>query len=68
VPPEAGSFPTAAPHTNRYISVLTITDRMVTHWRDYLDAVAVFDALGWAITLMDGASVLEILTSNCGSN
>ena len=28
-------------------SVLTITDRKVTHWRDYLDPVAVFDALGW---------------------
>jgi len=25
----------------------TITDRKVTHWRDYLDPVAVFDALGW---------------------
>ena len=29
---------TGAPYTNRYISVLTITDRKVTHWRD---------ALGW---------------------
>ena len=36
-----------APYANRYISVLTITDRKVTHWRDYLDPVAVFDALGW---------------------
>jgi hypothetical protein len=27
--------------------ILTITDRKVTHWRDYLDPVAVFDALGW---------------------
>jgi len=38
---------TGAPYTNRYISVLTITHRKVTHWRDYLDPVAVFDALGW---------------------
>ena len=38
---------TEAPYSNRYISVLTITDRKVTHWRDYLDPVAVFDALGW---------------------
>src|SRR3954453_21240973 len=38
---------TGAPYTNRYISVLTITDRKVTHWRDYLDPLAVFDALGW---------------------
>ena len=32
---------TGAPYTNRYISVLTITDGKVTHWRDYLDPVAV---------------------------
>ena len=38
---------TGVPYTNRYISVLTITDRKITHWRDYLDPVAVFDALGW---------------------
>ena len=38
---------TGALYTNRYISVLTITDRKVTYWRDYLDPVAVFDALGW---------------------
>src|SRR6202011_4421685 len=30
---------TGAPYTNRYISVLTITDRKVTYWRDYLDPV-----------------------------
>jgi ketosteroid isomerase-like protein len=38
---------TGAPYANRYISVLTVTDRKVTHWRDYLDPAAVFDALGW---------------------
>jgi uncharacterized protein len=38
---------TGAPYANRYISVLTITDRKVTRWRDYLDPLAVFDALGW---------------------
>ena len=38
---------TGALYPNRYISVLTITDRKVTRWRDYLDPVAVFDALGW---------------------
>ena len=38
---------TGAPYSNRYISVLTITARKVAHWRDYLDPVAVFDALGW---------------------
>ena len=38
---------TRAPYTNRYISVLTIADRKVRRWRDYLDPVAVFDAIGW---------------------
>jgi ketosteroid isomerase-like protein len=39
--------PTGAPYANRYISVLTIVDRKVSRWRDYLDPVAVFDAVGW---------------------
>ena len=66
---EGPGEPTGAPYTNRYIPVLTITDRKVTHWRDYLDPVAVFDALGWpSALLMDGASVLETVTSICGSN
>jgi ketosteroid isomerase-like protein len=38
---------TGAPYTNRYISVLTIAGRKVGRWRDYLDLVAVFNALGW---------------------
>lgn len=32
---------------NRYISVLTIRDRKIVHWRDYLDPVVVFNATGW---------------------
>jgi ketosteroid isomerase-like protein len=35
-------------YDNRFVSVITIKDRKVTHWRDYLDPVAVFDAVGWA--------------------
>jgi uncharacterized protein len=38
---------TGRPYANRYISVVTIRDREVVNWRDYLDPVAVFDALGW---------------------
>ncbi len=38
---------TGAVYANRYISVITIVDRKVTRWRDYLDPLAVFDALGW---------------------
>ena len=30
---------------NRYISVVTIKDRKVTEWRDYLDPLRVFAAL-----------------------
>jgi uncharacterized protein len=38
------------PYANRYVSVLTISERLVTRWRDYLDPLAVFDALGWPET------------------
>jgi uncharacterized protein len=33
------------PYSNRYISVITIKDRKVTQWRDYLDPLRVFAAL-----------------------
>jgi ketosteroid isomerase-like protein len=46
---------TGAPYANRYISVLTITDRAITHWRDYLDPIAVLQALGWPDTAQTGA-------------
>jgi len=38
---------TGADYSNRYVSVLTLTQRKVTRWRDYLDPIAVFDATGW---------------------
>jgi ketosteroid isomerase-like protein len=41
------SVPTGRPYDNRFVSVVTIKDRKVTHWRDYLDPIAVFDAQGW---------------------
>ncbi|MFJ2807903.1 nuclear transport factor 2 family protein [Kitasatospora sp. NPDC087271] len=34
-------------YDNHFVSVITVKDRRVTHWRDYLDPVAVFRALGW---------------------
>jgi ketosteroid isomerase-like protein len=34
-------------YANRFISVITIRDRQIVRWRDYLDPIAVFDALGW---------------------
>jgi len=41
------AVPTDAPYDNHFISVLTIVDRKIIHWRDYLDPLAVFDAIGW---------------------
>ncbi len=32
---------------NRYISVLTLRGGRVVRWRDCLNPVAVFDAIGW---------------------
>ncbi len=35
---------TGAPYVNRFISVITVQDRKIVHWRDYLDPLAVFAA------------------------
>jgi uncharacterized protein len=37
---------TGAPYLNRFISVITIKDRKIVGWRDYLDPLAVFAAFG----------------------
>jgi uncharacterized protein len=44
---EGRAVRTGARYSNRYVSVLTIAERKVTGWRDYLDPIAVFDAAGW---------------------
>jgi len=36
---------TRAAYDNHFISVVTIADRAVTHWRDYMDPLAVLEAL-----------------------
>jgi uncharacterized protein len=36
---------TGRPYNNRYISVITLTDRKISHWRDYLDPLRVITAL-----------------------
>jgi ketosteroid isomerase-like protein len=41
------SVQTGRPYDNRFVSIATIENRKVTHWRDHLDPVAVFDASGW---------------------
>jgi ketosteroid isomerase-like protein len=38
---------TGRAYDNHFVSVITIKDRKITHWRDYLDPIAVFDAVGW---------------------
>ena len=44
---EGSAVATGATYANRYVSVLTLEERKVIRWRDYLDPLAVFDALGW---------------------
>lgn len=36
---------TGYPYSNSYISVITIKDRKIVGWRDYLDPLRVFAAL-----------------------
>jgi ketosteroid isomerase-like protein len=38
---------TGRPYDNRFASIITVRDGKVSHWRDYLDPIAVFDASGW---------------------
>jgi ketosteroid isomerase-like protein len=38
---------TGRAYDNHFVSVITVKGRKVTHWRDYLDPVAVFRAIGW---------------------
>lgn len=35
---------TGKPYDNRFISVVTIRDRKIVHWRDYMDSLAAFTA------------------------
>lgn len=45
------------PYTNRFVSVIAIKDRKISHWRDYLDPLAVIAAFGdTAPGVSDGAS------------
>ena len=38
---------TGRPYNNCFASIITVKDRKVARWRDYLDPIAVFDASGW---------------------
>jgi uncharacterized protein len=39
---------TGAPYDNRLISVVTIENRKIVHWRDYMDSLAAWTALNSA--------------------
>jgi len=41
---------TGASYDNRFISVVTIEDRKIVHWRDYMDSLAAMTALNQAPT------------------
>lgn len=41
------SVRTGRPYNNRFVSIVTIANHKVAHWRDYLDPIAVFDTAGW---------------------
>ena len=36
---------TDAPYDNRFVSIITIDNRKITHWRDYMDSLAAWNAL-----------------------
>ena len=36
---------TGGPYDNRFISVITIENRKIIHWRDYMDSLAAWNAL-----------------------
>jgi uncharacterized protein len=36
---------TGASYGNRFISVITIENRKIVHWRDYMDSLAAWTAL-----------------------
>jgi uncharacterized protein len=31
---------TGAPYDNRFVSIITVADRKIVHWRDYMDSLA----------------------------
>jgi uncharacterized protein len=41
-----GLTPAGKPYNNRFCSIITIKDRKIIHWRDYMDSLAVSLALG----------------------
>ena len=38
-------FATGLKYTNRFCSIIKIENRKITHWRDYMDSLAAWNAL-----------------------
>lgn len=38
---------TGRTYNNSFVSIITVRDGQVIHWRDYLDPIAIFEATGW---------------------
>jgi len=36
---------TGAPYDNRFVSIITVADRKIVYWRDYMDSLAAWNAL-----------------------
>ncbi len=36
---------TGVPYDNRFVSIITVADRKIVHWRDYMDSLAAWNAL-----------------------
>jgi len=47
---------TDMPYDNRFVSVVTIENRKIVHWRDYMDSLAAWTALNSATELKSLAS------------
>src|SRR5580704_16419098 len=35
---------TGVPYDNRFVSIITVADRKIVHWRDYMDSLAAWNA------------------------
>lgn len=36
---------TGGPDDNRFVSIISVADRKIAHWRDYMDSLAAWNAL-----------------------
>src|SRR5260370_41305162 len=44
---------TGVPYDNRFLSIITVTDRKIVHWRDYMDSLAAWNSLNPRTSVVD---------------